>query len=132
MASKWTVAIEIVAGHVPAQSLLILGPQPLAGMQTYGAHTLFRYADEKSGHTYFVRGYVVPLTLLGTPVQEIDLFGDETAGDAAGRMAAAEQVDKRPHSDPRVVLACLPSLDRLRGHASTRWFAPSTCPSWHR
>lgn len=135
-AAQWTVAIEMVAGHVPTQGFLVLGNQPLGDLHTYAAHTLYRYADEKSGQTYHIRGYVVPITFLATPVESANLF--ETA-DASGEELLAdppaapdEQVEKLPNRDPRVLLACLPSLDRLRGHASTRWFAPSSCPSWHR
>ena len=35
-------------------------------------------------------------------------------------------------SNPRVLIACLPSLNRLRGRVSTRWYAPSDCPAGHR
>jgi hypothetical protein len=32
----------------------------------------------------------------------------------------------------RVLLACLPSLARLRGQVTTRWFAPIYCPNAER
>lgn len=40
--------------------------------------------------------------------------------------------EKDSGNSPRVLLACLASLDRLRGHVSTRWFAPSDCPTENR
>lgn len=137
IAEQWTVAIEIAAGHVPAQNFLVLGNQPLGDLQTYAAHTLYRYADERSGQTYHIRGYIVPVTALALPVETTNLFDASiTAGaDTSIEPLPAvpdEQVEKVPNRDPRVLLACLPSLDRLRGHASTRWFAPSNCPSGHR
>jgi hypothetical protein len=142
IAEQWTIAIEMVAGHVPSQPLLVLGNQPLSGLFTFAEHTIYRYADEKTGRTYYIRGYAVPVALLATPAEDIDLFGpaDFGAADALEvealeeplRARLAEKSEKMPNSDPRVLLACLPSLDRLRGHANTRWYAPSSCPSWHR
>lgn len=137
MAAQWTVAIEMVGGHMPAQGFLVLGNQPSGELQSYAAHTLYRYADEKSGQTYHVRGYVVPISSLAAPVEAANLF--DTAEARSAELVAEppvatpdEQVEKLPNRDPRVLLACLPRLDRLRGHASTRWFAPSNCPSGHR
>lgn len=128
MATQWTIAIEMVAGHVSSQSLLVLGNQPLAELRTLAPHTVYRYADEKSGQTYYIRGYAVPVTPLAAQTENVGLFDTEVAPFAQ----PGEKGEKAPNSDPRVVLACLPSLDRLRGHASTRWYAPSSCPSWHR
>lgn len=132
IAGQWTVAIEMVAGHVPAQHFLILGSQPLSDVHTFAVHTIYRYADEKSGRTYYVRGYAVPVALLAAPTQEIDLFGSADTLEEPFPVQLGEKIAKKPNSDPRILLACLPSLDRLRGHASTRWYAPSSCPSWHR
>jgi hypothetical protein len=135
IASQWTIGVEMIAGHVPAQPLLVLGNQPQSELHTFAAHTLFRYADEKSGQTYYVRGYAIPVALLPRSVaqaEQTDLFARADGREEPLRARLGEKVDKKPTSDPRVVLACLPSLDRLRGHASTRWFAPSSCPSWHR
>jgi hypothetical protein len=109
-----------------------LGNQPLSGLRTYAAHIIYRYADEKSGRTYYIRGYAVPITLLAAPADDMDLFGSPNTLEEPLRARLGEIIEKTPNNDPRVLLACLPSLDRLRGHASTRWYAPSSCPSWHR
>jgi hypothetical protein len=130
------VAIEVMAGHVPSQPFLILGSQPLSGIHTFAAHTIYHHAEERSGQTFYVRGYAVPVALLVAPAEDVDLFGsaDLLEEPLLARMgeSGGEKIGKKPKSDPGVLLACLPSLDRLRGHASTRWYAPSSCPSWHR
>jgi hypothetical protein len=136
IATEWTVAIEVVAGHVPSQHFLILGSQPLSGVHTFAAHTIYHHAEERSGQTFYVRGYAVPVALLVAPAEEVALFGsaDLLEEPLRARMgeSGGEKISKKPKSDPGVLLACLPSLDRLRGYASTRWYAPSSCPSWHR
>jgi hypothetical protein len=103
---------------------------PLSGLRLYGEHVVYLSAG-KGGYDFYVLGYAVPLAL----VVPLD-------GDSAG--ASSQQVDMRllvrlgetdaklSRSNPRVLLACLPSLARLRGQLATRWFAPSSCPAWHR
>jgi hypothetical protein len=132
MAAQWTIAIEMEGGHVPSQTLLILGNQPLSGLHTFAAHTIYQYADEKSGRTYYVRGYAVPVALLAAPGEDNDLFGSSGTLEEPPDVQSDQIIVKAPTHDPRVLLACLPSLERLRGYASTRWYAPSNCPSGHR
>lgn len=129
IASRWTIAAEIRYGNVPIEPL-ILNDQPLSGLRLYGEHILF-YSAGDGGPDYYVVGYAVPVAIV-VPLE----------GDAAG--AARQGVDMRllvrlgesdekiSQSNPRVLLACLPSLARLRGQLATRWYAPSTCPAWHR
>lgn len=130
IASQWTIAVEIRQGDVPNDSLLVLGEQPISGLLTFGEHVVYSYID-RSGKAYFVRGYAVPVALV-MPV------GDEGTAVTADSldMQLQARLDntavKISESNPRIIEACLPSLSRLRGRASTRWFAPSYCPSWHR
>ena len=129
IAAQWTIAIQIRGGYVPSESLLVLGDQPVSGLQTYGAHTVFRDVAE-SGHAYFVTGYAVPVALV-MPLNDVS-FGSAHAVEAPLQARLDRLQAKNEQSNPRVLLACLPSLSRLRGHNSTRWFAPSDCPAWHR
>ena len=129
IAAQWTIAIEIRHGHVPAESLLVLGDQPVSGLQTYGEHTVFRDVDQ-AGHAYFVIGYAVPVALV-VPLDQVS-FGPANAVEAPLQARLNRLQIKQEQSNPRILLACLPSLSRLRGHNSTRWFAPSDCPVWHR
>lgn len=134
IAGQWTIAIEMRRGHVTDGDLLILGDQPISGLFTYGEHIVFNYVDQ-SDSAYYIKGYAVPVTLV-VPVNQKNL--DETAVSPANSLELELQARlgttdwKIANHNPRVILACLPSLGRLRGHASTRWFAPSYCPSWHR
>lgn len=63
IAERWTIAIEVRHGHIPNQTLLVLGNDPASGLQTYGGHLVYAYTD-KEGHTFAVRGYAVPLSLV--------------------------------------------------------------------
>lgn len=132
IASQWTVALEIRQGNVPTESLLVLGQQPISGLHIYGEHIVYDYVDT-SGRALYVKGYAVPVAL----VQPIDtnpvLFGDgnEIEPQLEARLGIGNPKVVK-NSNPNVLIACLPSLDRLRGRVSTRWFAPSQCPAWHR
>lgn len=133
IAAQWTIAIEINRGYVPNEPLLVLGPQPVSGLHTYAEHKVYDYVDD-FGRSYYVNGYVVPVALLvpidADPSSTTFGRGDEIELHLQARLS--DDGVKIDTSNPRIILACLPSLSRLRGIASTRWFAPSGCPSWHR
>ncbi len=128
IASKWTIATELTRGHIPVEEL-ILHEQPISGLRKYGEHVVLHYTDDK-GYTYYVRGYAVPLALVVPLEMNPDASrSDSVDGQLMERLGVTET--KISDSNPRVILACLPSLSRLRGQLATRWFAPSSCPSWH-
>jgi hypothetical protein len=132
IASQWTIAIELRHGNMPNESLLVLGPQPVSGLRTYGEHMIFDYVDS-DGHAYYVKGYAVPVALVAPVETEMQMFGDsDEVEDPLQARLGHESGVKSENGNPRVLLACLPSLERLRGHASTRWFAPSNCPAGDR
>jgi len=135
-AARWTVAVDIRAGNVPDEALLVLGQTPLAPQAVvarraaFVRHTVYAFVDQ-GGHTYHVRGYVVPVGLselvtsdpgsdspdeLEAPLRA--RLGEKSAGSAAG--------------NPRVLLACLAGLTRLRGQLTTRWYGPADCPAVER
>ena len=130
MAAQWTIAVEIPRGNIPHERVL-LGNEPLASFQLYAKHIIFSDVDEM-GRSYNLIGYVVPVAVTRPPGES----------ERAGTYAIADpqilvrqgvmELNKGDTGSPRLVLACLPSLDRLRGRVETRWYAPSTCPDWHR
>ncbi len=129
IAAEWTVAIEIDRGHIPVEPFL-LSDKPVSGMRKYGEHVIYNYTDQR-GKSYYVRGFAVPLAL----VVPIGTDSESSASDMVDRQLLARLgmgEAKIEHANARVIQACLPSLSRLRGHLATRWFAPSSCPSWHR
>ncbi len=132
IASKWTVALEIRQGNVPTEALLVLGQQPISGLRTYGEHVVYDYADG-SGRALYIKGYAVPIALVQPVDTSAVLFGDSDTIEPQlhGRLGIGNPKVVK-NSNPNVLIACLPSLDRLRGRVSTRWFAPSQCPAWHR
>lgn len=129
IASQWTVAIEMRRGHVLGEDLLVLGDQPLSGLRTYGEHVIFADVDDQ-GRAYHIRGYAVPVALV-IPIDSVS-YGHSDRVEAPLQARLGESIEKVDRSNPEVLIACLPSLSRLRGRASTRWYAPSQCPSWHR
>jgi len=134
IASQWTIAIEMRRGHVTNEDLLILGTQPISGLFTYGEHVVFDYVDQ-SDRAYYVKGYAVPVALIvpiGAEGRENTAVSSPNTIEIELQARLGVTDIKVANHNPRVMLACLPSLGRLRGHASTRWFAPSYCPSWHR
>jgi hypothetical protein len=133
IAAQWTIAVEINRGYVPNESLLVLGQQPISGLYTYAKHRVYDYVDD-FGRSYFIEGYAVPVALLvpGNPDPNNMIFGSGDEIDLHLQARLGEDSIKIDIGNPRILLACLPSLSRLRGVASTRWFAPSGCPSWHR
>lgn len=131
IAPRWAIAIKIERGHIPAEPLIILGGgTPVSGLQTYGEHLVYRYATP-TGSYYHVKGYAVPLAL-SVPVEIEDPFGPPDGLEPELMRLLDPAGAKVSNSNPQVLLACLPTLTRLRGRINTRWFAPSSCPSWHR
>jgi hypothetical protein len=130
IASRWTIAIQIRRGNIPAETLL-LADEPVSGLHLFGEHVIYDYIDEESATAYYVRGYAVPLALIVPLDVNGNAAADNTVDDRLlARLGMSET--KINDSNPRVLLACLPSLSRLRGELVTRWYAPTQCPSWHR
>jgi hypothetical protein len=129
IALQWTVAVEIRKGHIPAEPLL-MGRKPLSGLRTYGEHLVYDYADDE-GRAYFIKGYAVPLALV-VPLENDAVILEADSLETPLLVRLGYISDKADHGSSRLLLACLPSLNRLRGYMSTRWFAPTSCPSWHR
>jgi len=129
IASKWTVATEVTRGHIPVDPL-ILNEQPISGLRKFGEHVVYNTTDE-DGRAYYVKGYAVPLALVVPLESSSESIGSDSVDvQLMARLGLTEI--KINHSNPKILLACLPSLTRLRGQLATRWYAPSDCPSWHR
>lgn len=138
IASQWTIGISIRNNHVPTDDILLLGERPVSGQLMFGEHTLYNYVDQ-SGRSFEVQAYAVPVALVVPMDDTTAAFGTANQVDAALQARLDQTLDQTPvvidkvsNSNPRVLIACLPSLSRLRGRVSTRWYAPSDCPSWHR
>lgn len=134
IATQWTIAIEMRRGYVTNEPLLILGEQPVSGLFTYGEHIVYNYVDQ-IGRAFYIKGYAVPVALVveHAPDEQIGrstMLGDTVEIELQARLGETDE--KIANRNPHVILACLPSLSRLRGRVSTRWFAPTDCPSWHR
>jgi hypothetical protein len=132
MARRWTVAVEIRAGNVPTGGLLVLGNRPLVGLRKYAEHIVYAHPDP-TGHAFYVRGYVVPLVLSELVSDELSVGSSNPFQlEAPLRARLGEKSARRAPGNPRVLLACLPSLSRLRGQVTTRWYAPTGCPAAER
>jgi len=127
VAARWTIAVAIRAGNLPGASLLVLGSSPVGGVRTLVPHTVYAYAGD-AGSAYFVRGYVVPLGLTDTVTAPDEKVGPDEL-EPALRARLGDKHARGPAGNERVLLACLPSLSRLRGQVTTRWYGPSGCPA---
>jgi hypothetical protein len=136
IANRWTVAVEIKTGNVPAEPLLVLGDKSMTTLQAFThlrlstTHVVYAYADQ-SGRVFYIRGYAVPIGL--SELIDADApspYTDELEGPLRARLG--EKSARRAPGNPRVLLACLPSMLRLRGQIATRWFSPSNCPAVER
>ena len=128
IATQWTIAVEITRGHVPAEPLLILGSQPQMGLHLLGKHIIYRSVDA-AGKAYYVVAYAGPV-VLAQPVNSglAAMAVNQTSDlDLYPQVRPLTEGVKTTDNSPHVLMACLPTLDRLRGQASTRWFAPSNC-----
>ncbi len=138
IAMRWTLAIEMRRGHVPvgyaspgdsAAELLVLGTSAVLPLRTYGGHVVYSDAGKRV-RAYTVRGYAVP-AVSAVPRDAVSYgYSDRLETPLQARLG--EVIEKADSSILEVLIACLPSLHRLRGRVSTRWYAPSSCPSWHR
>lgn len=125
MANRWTIAVQIRAGNVPGESLLILGPKPIATLRTFAEHTVYAFAGA-DGQAYYVRAFAVPLGLSEFVAAEPSAGVDQLEAPLRARLG---EKSARGRPDARVLLACLSGLERLRGQVTTRWFSPSYCPA---
>lgn len=136
IASQWTIAIELTRGYVPNEPILILGEQPPFATPLFGKHLVYSTIDAR-GKGHYVVGYAVPVDL-PSPVDAEHLQLTSSQQEEIPPSPAAPLVEmpssqiKAGGSNSHILLACLPSLERLRGQSSTRWFAPSHCPPAHR
>ncbi|MEZ4516483.1 MAG: transglycosylase SLT domain-containing protein [Chloroflexota bacterium] len=130
LAAQWTIAIEVPSGNVPMEDLLILGQQPVSDTRLFGEHTVYSYTDDY-GRAYYVRGYVVPVGLTEF-VDNVTQPDEASALEASLQARLGDKDYQKAAQNSRVLLACLPSLTRLRGHVNTRWYSPSYCPSAQR
>ncbi len=129
ISSRWTIATEIRRGHIPLEPL-IFDDEPLSGLQSFGEHVVFDSSSEE-GLRHYVKGFAVPLEVIVPFESGPAVTGSDTIdSQLMARLGAS--VDKVNDTNPRVILTCLPSLTRLRGIVATRWYAPTSCPSWHR
>lgn len=129
-AANWTIAVDLRAGNVPTDSIIVLGNRPLVGLRLMAEHTVYAYTD-LDGNLYYVRGFVVPVGLAnGNAIGSENNAGDWL--DAPLRARLGEKHARIPGGNPRVILACLSSMERLRGQITTRWYSPSTCPEPQR
>lgn len=129
-AANWTIAVELQAGNVPTDSLLVLGNRPFVGLHLMAEHTVYAHAD-RDGNMYYIRGFVVPVGYLDVTTAGKG-FEQNDDLEAPLRARLGERDARIATGNPRVLLACLPSLERLRGQVTTRWYSPSTCPEPQR
>lgn len=127
IASEWTIGIELTRGNIPSEALL-LGQEPFSGLHRYGEHLLF-WDVQNNNQPLYVKAWALPVGLV-VPLEKALVYGESSRLEPVimARLGIEEHI-KESTANPHVLLACLPSLERLRGRLSTRWFAPTACPA---
>lgn len=123
-AARWTIAVDIRAGNVPAEARLILGHTPISPVRVFVPHTVYA-SSGPSGKSFYVRAFVVPVGLLEVAPETTT---DPDRLEPPLRARLGEKGAQMGAGGARVLLACLPRLARLRGQTTTRWYGPSGCP----
>ena len=134
IAARWSIAVDIRHGHVPLNAATseptLLGLQPSAETPLfyYGEHLLFNTVTE-SGQVFSITGYAVPLLDQTLIAKDVKRFGSsDRVNEQLQARLDETAVKSSPGSNHSVLMACLPRLRRLRGHTTTRWYAPTSCP----
>jgi hypothetical protein len=127
LAGQWTIVIEVRTGNVPVEPVLYLGRSPYSVGRKFAQHSVYSYGNE-SGDVYDVRAYLTPVALDGAIVDELPGSGADSL-EPQLREFLGDKSARGASGDPLVLLACLPTLERLRGLVVTRWYAPKGCPA---
>lgn len=130
LAGRWTVAVEIRAGNVPIESMMLLGQKSGIGWRTFSEQTLYASA-ETDGQTYIVRAYPVPLGLTEF-VDEDDSLSDVDSLETPLSGYLGEKSARRASGNPRVLLVCVTSLVRYRDQVMSPRHLLADCPQERR
>jgi len=128
IASEWRVIVNWRTGYLPVggdDSVLLA-----AGSVVTDERLIYDYVDVRGRH-FYLTGYAVAVALTVPAEWSAALPSSDTVGAELMERMGVEKT-KSSDSNSKVLLACLPSLTRLRGRLSTSHFAPSSCPKWHR
>jgi len=128
IASEWRVIVNWRTGYLPVggdDSALLA-----AGSVVTDERLIYDYVDVRGRH-FYLTGYAVAVALTVPAEWSAALPSSDTVGAELMERMGVEK-NKSSDSNSKVLLACLPSLTRLRGRLSTSHFAPSSCPKWHR
>ena len=129
-AIQWALAVEVRSGNVPVEPFMYLGTRSQLALKEVAHHTVYSYGNE-SGGVYHLHAYMAPVSLAGALPDKSSGFGPDTLepqlrqflGDKSARSASGEL---------QLLMACLPTLERLQGLIMTRWYAPAACPAADR
>ncbi|MFO7661952.1 MAG: hypothetical protein R6X18_05100 [Chloroflexota bacterium] len=127
IADQWTMVISLSNGNVPGQRIYYQQSQ-LAIKDLHQAVIYSIYASvDGNGRGYYVQGHVLPVGL-STMISETSDLADPDQLEAPLRARLGEKNARKGMENPRLLLACLQSIERLRGNTTTRWYSPSVCP----
>lgn len=126
MADRWTVAVEILAGNVPIESLILLGQKPVMSWRALSKQTSFAYVDA-NGQAYAVRSYSVPLGLTRFVPENGGVSGLDSHEISPG-VHSGEKSARQFLGNLRVLFACLPGLFRYRDQSMNTLYLLSDCP----
>lgn len=126
ISTGWTIGIEIRHGNVPEQTFVLVEPVPTGEINLYPSVIIYDFVDQY-GRSYHVKGYVIPVSL-------VEISSDPKNAIAADQLEPqlraymGDKDARKTGGNFRLLIACLPTLDRLKHRTTSRWFRPTFCP----
>jgi hypothetical protein len=131
VADQWTLVISLSSGNVPGQRIYYRQSQAtIKDLHEAVAYSIYTSVDG-NGRGYYVQGLVLPVGQTRM-ISETSRLADPDQLEAPLRARLGEKNARKGMENPRLLLACLKSIERLRGHTTTRWYSPSVCPPFDR
>jgi hypothetical protein len=124
--THWILHLEVRSGHVPGDNPLSITSNTLTGRQSNVRLLIYSTIGEDD-RPFHLWGYVIPRELKESRSDVVDA----NAADQLEMQLRARLGDKeaaKTGANLRVLIACLPTMNRLQGQRTTRWYQPTSCP----
>jgi hypothetical protein len=131
LTEQWTLVISLSGGNIPGEPIYYHPSQPSIKDQAPAIGHSIYVSVNSNGRGFFVRGHLMPVGHPGI-VSEAATMANADQLEAPLRARLGEKNARKGMDNPRLLLVCLKSIDRLRGQTTSRWYAPSLCPPSER
>jgi hypothetical protein len=127
LTDQWALVISLSGGNIPGEPIYLHPLQTSNKQQDQAIEHSIYVSVDGNGRGFFVRGHVLPVGHSGMLNETSTVAGADQL-EAPLRARLGEKNARKGMDNPRLLLVCLQTIDRLRGHTTSRWYAPSLCP----